>query len=80
MPEPPLLPPRLVIKILIGEGFRPRNARGTDQVYKRVTEEGTRTVTVATHGKQIPRGTIRSLCRQAGWSIEDLITLVEKYG
>ncbi len=79
MPEPPLLPPRLVIKILEGEGFRLRNARGTDQVYKRVTDEGSCTVTVATHGRQIPRGTMRSLCRQAGWSIDEFIALVEKY-
>ena len=68
-----------MIRILVGEGFRLRNARGTDRVYKRVTEAGSRTVTVATHGKQIPRGTLRSLCRQAGWSIEEFVALVEKY-
>jgi len=79
VPEPPLLPPRLVIRILEGEGFRFRNARGTDLIYKRVTATGSQTVTVATHGKQIPRGTMRSLCRQAGWTVEELIVLVEKY-
>ena len=77
--EPPLLPPRIVIRILEGEGFRLRNMRGTDYVYKRTTEAGSRTVTVATHGKQIPRGTIRSICRQAGWTVEELIALVAKY-
>jgi predicted RNA binding protein YcfA (HicA-like mRNA interferase family) len=77
--EPPLLPPRLVIKILEGEGFVLRNARGTDQVYKRATAQGSRTVTVATHGRQIPRGTMRSICRQAGWTVEELVALVEKY-
>ena len=79
MPEPPLLPPSLVVKILEGEGFKLRNRRGTDHVYKRVTEAGSTIVTVATHGKQIPRGTIRSHRRQAGWSIDELIALVEKY-
>jgi predicted RNA binding protein YcfA (HicA-like mRNA interferase family) len=79
MPEPPLLPPRLVIKILLGEGFKFRNARGTDQVYKKVTDTGSWTVTVATHGKQIPRGTMRSLCRQAGWTVDELNALVDKY-
>ena len=64
---------------LLGEGFRLRNARGADQVYKKVTAAGSRTVTVATHGEQIPRRTIRSLCRQAGWTVEELIALVEKY-
>jgi predicted RNA binding protein YcfA (HicA-like mRNA interferase family) len=78
--EPPLLPPRLVIKILEGEGFVLRNMRGTDRVYKKVTRGGSFTVTVATHGKQIPRGTLRSLCRQAGWTVDHLIALVEKYG
>jgi len=34
---------------------------------------------VATHGKQIPRGTLRSLLRQAGWTVEELLELVEKY-
>jgi predicted RNA binding protein YcfA (HicA-like mRNA interferase family) len=77
--EPPLLPPRIVIRILEGEGFTLRNRRGTDYVYKRITEAGSRTVTVATHGKQIPRGTMRSLCRQAGWTVEELVALVEKY-
>ena len=53
--------------------------RGTDYVYKRTTEAGSRTVTVATHGRQIPRGTMRPICRQAGWAVEDLLALVEKY-
>jgi predicted RNA binding protein YcfA (HicA-like mRNA interferase family) len=79
VPEPPLLPPRFAIKILEGEGFRLRKKRGTDHVYKRESAQGSRTVTVATHGKEIPRGTIRSLCRQAGWTVEEFIALVEKY-
>ena len=79
MPKPPLLPPTLVIKILKGEGFRLRNERGTDYVFKGQTRGTSRTVTVATHRKEIPRGTIRSMCRQAGWSIEEFLTLVEKY-
>ena len=77
--EPPLLAPRDVIKVLRGVGFVLRNARGTDQVYKKVTDGGSWTVTVATHGKQIPRGTLRSICRQAGWSVEEFCKLVEKY-
>ena len=32
----PLLPPSFVIKILEGEGFRPRKQRGSDWAYKRV--------------------------------------------
>ena len=79
MPEPPLLRPRQVIKILEGEGFRWRNSRGTDRVYKRVTESGSRTVTVPTHPKQIARGTLRSLLRQAGWTREEFLELVERY-
>lgn len=65
--------------MLEGEGFVLRNRRGTDYVFKKATTYGSWTVTVATHGKQIPRGTIRSLCGQAGWTVEYLVDLVEKY-
>ncbi|MCC7369273.1 MAG: type II toxin-antitoxin system HicA family toxin [Chloroflexi bacterium] len=51
----------------------------TYYVYTKVTQGGSWTVTVATHGKQIPRGTMRSLCCQAGWTVEQLIALVEQY-
>jgi len=77
--ELPLLRPRQVIKILEGEGFRLRGSRGTDRVYKRRAESGSRTVTVATHGKQIPRGTLHSILRQAGWTVDEFLVLLERY-
>ena len=79
MAELPLLRPRNVIRILEGEGYSWRNSRGTDRVYKRVGEGGSRTVTVPTHMKEVKRGTLRSLLRQAGWSDEEFLKLVERY-
>ncbi len=79
MPEPPLLSPALLIKILEGEGYRWRRSRGTDQAYKRAAEGSSRTVIVPTHRREIPRGTMRSIMRQAGWSLDELLALVRKY-
>lgn len=42
-------------------------------------EGGSRTVTVPTHMKEVKRGTLRSLRRQAGWSTEQFSALIEKY-
>lgn len=75
----PLPQPRDVIKVLEGEGLIWRNSRGTDRVYMRRGEGGSRTVTVPTHMKEVKRGTLRSLRRQAGWSTEQFSALIEKY-
>ena len=57
----PLLPHRLVIKILEGEGFRMRKARGTDVAYKRVLEGTSQTVVVPTHDRDVSRGVLRQI-------------------
>jgi predicted RNA binding protein YcfA (HicA-like mRNA interferase family) len=75
----PLLPHRLIIKILEGEGFYPRKSRGTDRAYKRAGTAGSRTVIVPTHERDIARGTLRSIMRQAGWTEAELLDLVERY-
>jgi hypothetical protein len=36
-------------------------------------------VIVPTHRREIPRGTMRSIMRQAGWSLDELLALVRKY-
>ncbi len=35
--------------------------------------------TIDADGEQIPRGTLRSMRRQAGWTVEELTRLAEKY-
>lgn len=81
MAQPPLLHHRLVIKILEGEGFwlRSRGKSGTDHAYKRTRGGQSQTVIVPTHKRDIPRGTLRSIIRQAGWTLEEFLELVERY-
>lgn len=75
----PLLPHRLIIKILEGEGFVPRKSRGTDHAYKRVRESGSQTVVVPTHERDVSRGVLRNIIKVGGWTEEEFLRLVEKY-
>jgi predicted RNA binding protein YcfA (HicA-like mRNA interferase family) len=68
-----------VIKILEGDGFRARKSKGTDHAYKREIAGTSRTVIVPTHERDIARGTLRSIIRQAGWTVEEFLALVERY-
>lgn len=77
--EPPLIDHGELIKILISEGYALRKSRGTDHAYKRTTPAGSRTIIVPTHKRQIPRGTMRSILKQAGWSVQDLERLIASY-
>ena len=70
---------RDLIKILLAEGYEARKHRGTDQAYKRVSPGGSRTVTVPTHRRQIPRGTMRSILRQAGWTVDHFLMLMDQH-
>jgi predicted RNA binding protein YcfA (HicA-like mRNA interferase family) len=79
MPQLPLLPPRQVIKVLEREGFRLRNSRGTERIYKKRGEHRSWTVTVPTHSKEIPRGTLRSIIDLCGWTEEEFLELVERH-
>ena len=75
----PLLPHRLVIKILEGEGFVPRKTRGTDRAYKRVRGGTSQTVVVPTHDRDVSRGVLRNIIKVGGWTEEEFLQLVEKY-
>jgi predicted RNA binding protein YcfA (HicA-like mRNA interferase family) len=75
----PLLPPGLVIKILEREGYVYRGGKGTERAYKIRLPGTSRTVIVPTHKKEIPRGTLRSILRQASWTEEDLASLIDRH-
>lgn len=45
------------------EGFEERPGKGSHRVFRR----GERRVVIASHGGDIPTGTLRQICKQAGW-------------
>ncbi|MBV9757376.1 MAG: type II toxin-antitoxin system HicA family toxin [Alphaproteobacteria bacterium] len=52
-----------VIGRLRREGFSERPGRGSHVVF----QKGERVVIVSNHRGDIPPGTLRAICRQAGW-------------
>lgn len=68
-----------VISALIKDGFHPRgrSRRGSHQVFRKETQEETRTVVVPLGKREIPRGTLRSIIRQAGTTARNVATLLK---
>ena len=68
-----------LIVALTKDGFYPRgkSRRGSHQVFRKELPEGTRTAVVPLGKKEIPRGTLRSIMRQAGLTEEQLIELLK---
>jgi len=65
-----------VISALIRDGFHPRGkSGGSHQVFRKELPKETRTVVVPLGKKEIPRGTLRSMIRQAGLTATNLATL-----
>lgn len=67
-----------VINALKRAGFVPaRRATGTHQVYVRENADGTKSVTTVVLGKkEVTRGTLRNILRQASISIEEFRALL----
>jgi len=67
-----------VVNALIRDGFRPRgkSSRGSHQVFRKELPEDTRNVVVPLGKKEIPRGTLRSIMRQAGATATNLAALL----
>jgi len=68
-----------VISALTKDGFHPRgkSRRGSHQVFRMKSEEEARNVVVPLGKKEIPRGTLRSMIRQAGPTARNLATLLK---
>ncbi len=72
MPKLPVLKPREVIKVLKKLGFEEERSKGSHiQFYK-----GRIRVTIAMHNKDIRRGTLLNIIRQAGLTTEEFIKLI----
>ncbi len=68
-----------LIAALIKDGFHPRgkSRRGSHQVFRKELPEGARNVVVPLGKKEIPRGTLRSIMRQAGLTERQLDELLK---
>ena len=60
--------PRQIIKVLEKKGFRFIRQKGSHRLYRK----GAIRVTVPYHGKDLKRGTLESILKQAGISKEEL--------
>ena len=65
----PAISPTKLVKILLKYGFVERMGHGSHRIYAH--SDGRRT-TIAFHSREIPRGTLRAILKQAGLDVGDL--------
>ena len=70
MPKLPVLKPKKIIAILKLHGFRLDHVTGSHHVFYHPQKHST--VTVPLHNRDIPKGTLFSILKQAGLSGKDL--------
>ena len=75
MPKLPRLSGKEVIKILSKIGFKHIRTRGSHAILnKEDKEKGKTTIPVPLH-KELAKGTLKSIMRQAGLSLDDVLRL-----
>jgi len=72
----PVIKPREVIKALLRGGFYVHHQTGSHARLMHSTKAELR-VTVPIHSKDIPKGTLRRIIRQAGLTIEEFLNLLD---
>lgn len=75
MPKLPAVKSREVIRFLEKNGFILDHASGSHFIFYHPTSK--RRAVVAQHNRDIPKGTLLSLLREAGFSRADLIDFLE---
>ena len=75
MPKLPAVRPREVIKFIEQNGFVLDHVSGSHFVYYHSASK--RRAVVPRHNRDLPKGTLLSLLREAGFSREELITFLE---
>ena len=63
----PSLKPADVVRVLERNGFRRITKRKKNRIYT----DGNHIVVAPYHNRDLKRGTLRSIIRQAGWSVEE---------
>ena len=74
-PRLPALKPRVVIRALERAGFFLHHATGSHQILKHPDRSAAR-VTVPLHNRDLKRGTLGSIIKQAGLSPEEFLELL----
>jgi predicted RNA binding protein YcfA (HicA-like mRNA interferase family) len=75
MPKLPAVKPREVIRFLVRNGFVLDHTSGSHFVYYHPTHK--RRAVVPTHKRDMPKGTLMSLLREAGFTREELIEFLQ---
>jgi predicted RNA binding protein YcfA (HicA-like mRNA interferase family) len=75
MAELPVVTPRQLIRALRKAGFFVHHVRGSHHYLKHPDKAGL-LVVVPYHGRDLKRGTLRSILRQAGLTIDELVDLL----
>jgi predicted RNA binding protein YcfA (HicA-like mRNA interferase family) len=75
MPKLPAVKPREVIQFLERNGFMLDHASGSHLVYYHPTFK--RRAVVPKHNRDMPKGTLMSLLREAGFTREDLLNFLQ---
>ena len=75
MPKLPVLSGKDVIKVLSKIGYQHVRTSGSHAILNKQTDKGKITIPVPLH-KELARGTLKSIMRQADLSLEDLFKLL----
>lgn len=73
----PRLSGREVIKILLKSGFRAARQKGSHVILVKESEKGKRGVVVPNH-KEVDKGTLLEIIRQAGLTREEFLKLLKR--
>jgi predicted RNA binding protein YcfA (HicA-like mRNA interferase family) len=76
MPKLPAVKPRQIIRFLEKKGFLLDHVSGSHFVFYHPATK--RRAVVAQHNREIPKGTLVSLLREAGFTREDLIEFLQE--
>ena len=75
MPKLPVVSGKEVIKALSKIGFKHVRTSGSHAILNKQTEKGKRTIPVPLH-RELAKGTLKSIMKQAGLSLEDFLKLL----
>ncbi len=76
MPKLPAVKPRLVIKFLESKGFVLDHTSGSHFIFYHPASR--RRAVVPRHNRDLPKGTLVALLREAGFTRDDLIHFLEE--
>jgi len=76
MPRLPACTPKDVIRVLEHAGFVFHHATGAHHYYRHPGRPQVGLITVAVHRKDLKRGTLHAIIKQAGLSTEDFLKLL----